>query len=216
MIKSDWESAPRDDLKLGETLHLVQQFVLSLGCCETEHAPHWPHQTAAKQHGGARVDDEACIRQSVPIAFHQDTHHDDEQGFSLPQHPLRTQARPYPALLPLHPQQQRQSSGIFALERRRGGRTEGSRAPRGGQWERLVSLLPRLTKAARRVCGEWARARVLAAQKVTGVITVMVELMIYNRDGLKSNVTPGGGVIITGAASLMRITTFRFEPVTRT
>lgn len=46
--------------------------------------------------------------------------------FSLPLHPLRTRARPYPALLPLNPQHQQQSSGIFAAEWRWGGRIESS------------------------------------------------------------------------------------------
>lgn len=63
------------------------------------------------------------------------------------QHPLRTQASSYPALMPLYIRSShRRSSGSFAPDWQRGGRIEDSPTPRQDQWEKLLSLLPRLTE----------------------------------------------------------------------
>lgn len=84
---------------------------------------------------------------------------------SPPQHPLRTQASPYPALMPLYI---RSSHSNFSPEWQWGGRIEDDRTSRGGQWERLVSLLPRLTeKGTVYVCA--CLAERLA--KITSLIT---------------------------------------------
>lgn len=61
-----------------------------------------------------------------------------------PQHPLRTQAGSLPS--PGALVQPQQPSGMFAAEWQRRGRIEDSRNPTEGQWEKLSSLLPRLTE----------------------------------------------------------------------
>lgn len=103
--------------------------------------------------------------------------------FSLPLHPLRTRARPYPALLPLNPQHQQQSSGIFAAEWRWGGRIESScmlRRPMRGACL-LVARADRPAKKERKKGGKivWS---CLGAEKETND-KMTVQLIYLNKLG---------------------------------
>lgn len=123
---------------------------LRLGCCETVSVFNWPPRTAGAERRCAQIENGARIHKSGPVASPWDTHNGlggKKLSDPSPPYPLRTQAGPYPTPHALaSPQQPRQSSGISVPERQRGGRIEDSPAPTGGQWQRLVSLLPRLTE----------------------------------------------------------------------